>query len=1353
MWRKILRAVFLLLFILAIGAGVFLAWLTSASFDRFVAGRIARELAKLNIRAEMGQVDVHPFDLSVEIRRMRLFAGAASAPFFELAGLDAEMKILDLLSRRFELQRLRLSEPTINLFVDDQGRSNLADIDLTSLKERPAGETEIEIGHIAIEGGALVFNHQPSRLSGEARHLEIQIRPESETTGVTLKAREVYVSLNDQRLDAASVEINTTVNTQGASIERARVVTPFADAVVSGTVRNWSNPEYEFSLASTLNLSRLTMEIKSGVSLTGTAELTGRVTGQGKDFRVTGNLASPKLGVGGVELMAFRFEAQGGTAGAVSTASHNDPDAFWLRGLLQSSRIRPGLVDLTDFRGAVFITPERIDISRFSATTLQGRVAGDAAIAVAGTSSVDAVFQSVDLHQAVAHIARREFPVAGTVSGEARFQWPATDFKQLTGHARVNIESPTSEMGEFLPTSGTATVAINRRGFNVTDANITIGTAQAEVTGWIAWNQSLDLHVDATFNNLTEEERFLAALEIDLSKLTRGTVTSLSGSGSFSGHIQGRGQQVNLSGAGTIRDLNLASGKLTSGRAEIEYRDRVVTLTNATAVFDDGSRATVALFRDELGVENGITLQGQFQQIRLSQWWDRLDFSLPITGQATGDFDLTGLPGAPRGQADFTVVQGRVQPPQFTVAFDRLTASFLASEQGYELRQVRLERGPNVITFSGSYQPQTREYSLTARGLDLDVSQFDDEMENRGYPLTGRLNLQISGAGKLAQPEFNGQFQLAQLTIAGKEAGTISGEVNARRGDIRWNVNAVLFGQQQVITGRLDLNDPVQPLTLRADLNQFQASPYLQLFLGTPADLGLILSGQVDLSWPLVFPERRRVTATLPQAQVNFENYVLSNENPLTIKLAGSRMEVSEVRFRGDNTDVKIGGRVDFPPVVEGESPLPQAQLNLAAEGAVNLQIASAFYAGLFTGGLARVQITIRGSLKDPNVSGIADIEQASARLLNFPVALLDGQGRVRFTENRLLLERFVGKANDGEVRIDGGLLADNFALQRWQFNIRATSIVVRYPEGWRSVLDGELALRGSRQLQILSGFLNVRQADYTRDIDLAELVLRGQSVLTGRAGMTAPTQSALVLDIRVQATDAISIRNNLATAQASAWLHVGGTLAEPLISGRATVTRGTLELRDREYDITVAAFDFPGRPNQEIRFNVEAQADISGYQVTIGFSGTPSRFKPTLRAEPPLPPEAVISLITTGRADTINLQTQALAQSSLGIATSLISEALSQQLEQRIARQRFFGINRFQVEPLLVGRGSDPTARITVGQQITKNLSITYSVNVATNDEPIVILEYKLSNRFYLVGARDERGEFSVDFRIRKRF
>jgi translocation and assembly module TamB len=72
------------------------------------------------------------------------------------------------------------------------------------------------------------------------------------------------------------------------------------------------------------------------------------------------------------------------------------------------------------------------------------------------------------------------------------------------------------------------------------------------------------------------------------------------------------------------------------------------------------------------------------------------------------------------------------------------------------------------------------------------------------------------------------------------------------------------------------------------------------------------------------------------------------------------------------------------------------------------------------------------------------------------------------------------------------------------------------------------------------------------------------------------------------------------------------------------------------------------------------------------------------------------------------------------------------------------------------VGRGNDPTARVTVGQRITKDLTITYSQNVTSGSsgvDRIVLVEYRLSNRFSIVGIRNERGEVGFDVRIRRRF
>ncbi|GEM_PF-4869388 len=1335
--------------VILVGAITLLGWLESASFDRFVARRLTRELAKRHIRAEIGWLDVHPFQLRMEIHHLRLYAGRASIPFFQLTDLDVQVRIRALWKRQFELQRLDLREPIVRLSFDERGRSNLNGLSLATFKERgPSGGGRLRIGRLSVEAGTIIYHHARHHTTGQVQHLVVRVRPEAGATRVRVHTDRIDARWDHRRIERASLDLDAVMKGDEAEIRAARITTPFVDARIRGRVERWSAPAYDVRLTSTLDLARLTADLHPGVTLAGIAELTGRVTGQGKRFRLTGQIRAPKMRVGGVRLSAFQFQARGGPAGDIELRKPESSSGFTVRGLLRLGRIRPGMIELTKFQSPVLIESEGIALPSFSAATLRGTIIGRVNIVFRGTSTIEATFQSIDVHQAVAAIAGRAYPVAGRVHGQARFQWPATKFGEIAGRARVNMESPLTEVGDLLPARGTAIVAIDRRGIEIRTSRLIVGTARIRTSGWVTWKKELDLRIQTVFPDLAEVEPFLDVLAIDLGKLSHGAVKSLSGAGRFTGRIQKTREGVSLTGAGRVRHLDVTPGTLISGRARIAYRHGVVTLTDVDARFDDGSRAVVTLFRHDFGAAESA-VKGRVYRANLSQWWRRLDFQLPITGIVTGDFDLRGLPGAPQGRATVVITGGEVEAPQFTIAFDRLSGELIARDATYQWRNVKLEMGPSEIVLSGTFSSPTRAYTLAVRGRNLDLSRFDGVLERRGLPLGGRLSFRLSGAGTLTEPQLDGEIEVRQLTIAGQRAGAVSGEVHSQRGNIRWKLVARLFQQEHIVTGGLDVSDPAQPLTLQADLHDLPLQPYLGLWISVPSGVRLLASGHVDVVWPLVRPERRHFTVRLDRLALRIGEYVLRNENPLIVRLEGPRVTVAETGFTGDSTHLTVGGVID----IGSQRPLAQAPLDLSIRGRANLQIVRLFYPNLFAGGEATLRATLRGTLGAPRFSGIADVKEATARLLTFPVALERGEGRIRFTEDKVLVEEFLGTANGGTLRVDGGVLMKRFAPDRWRFNIRIEGARVQYPEGLRSVVDGELIWRGSRRLQMLSGFMNVRRAEYVRDVDVVQLLIKREQLFIPPAKATGASGTPVTLDIRVQALDTVFVRNNLADAQASAWLHLGGTLDRPILSGRIAVSRGILRLRDRDYELTIAAFDLPERPDGEMRFNVEAKTNISGYEITIGFTGTPGRFKPTLRSEPPLPPEDVISLIATGRATTISQETQVLAQSSVGIATSLISEALSQQLEQRIARRRFFGINRFQIEPLLQGRGSDPTARITLGQQITRELSITYSVSVASNEEPVVILEYRLSDRFSLVGARDENGEFSVDFRIRKRF
>src|SRR5207249_10605430 len=195
-------------------------------------------------------------------------------------------------------------------------------------------------------------------------------------------------------------------------------------------------------------------------------------------------------------------------------------------------------------------------------------------------------------------------------------------------------------------------------------------------------------------------------------------------------------------------------------------------------------------------------------------------------------------------------------------------------------------------------------------------------------------------------------------------------------------------------------------------------------------------------------------------------------------------------------------------------------------------------------------------------------------------------------------------------------------------FGLKASGVRVNYPENVRSLVDGELVLQGSPTLQVLTGGVNVRRAEYTEEVDLGNLLLGGGPISLG--GGDIRFGSTLNLDVAVTAQDSIVVRNNLADVIGSASLKLTGPVSEPIISGSAMVSRGMLFLRNDRYNVTRGLIDFPETRTGRARFDIEADTDLRGYRIILNAVGTLARFNTTLRSEPSLPQSDIIALLTT---------------------------------------------------------------------------------------------------------------------------
>jgi translocation and assembly module TamB len=89
---------------------------------------------------------------------------------------------------------------------------------------------------------------------------------------------------------------------------------------------------------------------------------------------------------------------------------------------------------------------------------------------------------------------------------------------------------------------------------------------------------------------------------------------------------------------------------------------------------------------------------------------------------------------------------------------------------------------------------------------------------------------------------------------------------------------------------------------------------------------------------------------------------------------------------------------------------------------------------------------------------------------------------------------------------------------------------------------------------------------------------------------------------------------------------------------------------------------------------------------------------------------------------------------------------------------ERLFGITRFRVDPGLAGVNTTTTAnqnagaRITVEQQVTRNLTVTYVSNVGSTQQQVIQVEYIVSRSVSVVALRDQNGTFGIDVRFTKR-
>ena len=82
---------------------------------------------------------------------------------------------------------------------------------------------------------------------------------------------------------------------------------------------------------------------------------------------------------------------------------------------------------------------------------------------------------------------------------------------------------------------------------------------------------------------------------------------------------------------------------------------------------------------------------------------------------------------------------------------------------------------------------------------------------------------------------------------------------------------------------------------------------------------------------------------------------------------------------------------------------------------------------------------------------------------------------------------------------------------------------------------------------------------------------------------------------------------------------------------------------------------------------------------------------------------------------------------------------------------RQLFKLDRFQIDPVFEGSNLT-TFRTTIGKQITQDLVVTSSIALDSSRDPIIRIEWQVTDTIFIQLLRDEDGNYSVTFRKRQR-
>lgn len=1350
-WRRLSTGVRRVLMATAVLLAV--AFVTTVTIDlgpslRSLAERAGADYLKREFQIERLSIRLLTGDVVVEgLRIGGLEPG--DRPFFDARRLDVSLDFQALLHREVLIESVVLSDWRMVVETWPNGRHNFPKFTRERTTPRGPKRFVTTVQHVVAQGGHFTFEDHGGDWSTVAPNLEVTL-DKSAGYGGTARFENGTVTIQDHVPMRTDMQAVFTIDGPLLNFSRVRLDADGSQSVVNGRVDLGQWPEQVWNVRSVVDFPRMREIFFTHESW--------ELTGQGR-FRGVFHLFK-----GGRDLSGD-FES----------------DVASVNGL-----------QFPDLRGSLRWLPDRFEVTDASSAFYGGRTTFSYALAPLGDSHrpadarFDAGFEQVDLDSLTTALAIDGIRPAGRIDGRTLLEWPLGRFADRRGEGDLVVTPPAGTdvldagmsleqldamaaagvrawgpfnpdprlLGE-LPVGGSLHYQLDPEWITIEPSWLASPRTYVSFRGRTAYGERSAIPFEVSSADWQESDRILAGILTAFGSTT-GAVP-VGGYGEFDGVMLFAFRKPRIEGrfsGGRMHAWDVTWGRATT---DLVIEDGYVALTGARitegdSVIETEGRYALGYPRRDRGEELNARVRVTGRPLPdLRRAFDLDDY--PVNGRLTGEFHLYGKYETPFGFGRMQIDDGEAYGEPFETA----SASLRFEGEGVRLDGIEMRKADGQMT-GAAYVGWDGTYSFNFSGRHVPVESFH-ALAFPQAPLSGTMDFTASGSGSFESPRYDVRLSVYDLFLKDEGVGEVTARLGIRNNTLNLELDAA--SPRLVVTGagRVALTDEADAeLTFR--ITDTSLDPYFRAFQPELSPFTTaVASGTLRIAGELRHPEHLLVDARVEQVRLGLFDYTVRNDGPVLITYDQDTVRLSRFRLLGDGTRLDVNGSLGLGDNV----------IDVHATGDANLAVLQGFMRDIRSSGQAELVADITGRVDRPVFSGEASIAGGRIRHFSLPHSIDALNGRVTFDASGVRLDGVTARLGGGLVRFGGRIGLEGYRPGEFDVTASGENMRIRYPEGFRSVIDAELSLSGPFEAPVLGGVVNVRSSVWSQRFEASGnfLELAGGAAPAG----PAPAESTFPLsfDVRVIAPSTLRIDNNIARIVASADLALRGTYDRPLLFGRAEIERGEVSFEGRRYVVRHGTIDFSNPTRIEPFFDVEAETRVrvpgQNYLVTLNAAGTLSRFQWGLDSDPPLPTVDVLSLLLNDTAP-VDPELRALRtpdQTEQQLLQARAAQLLMSPISSEVGRvvEQTFGVDTFQITPSLTDPATQssrliPGARLTIGKRISNRVYLTFSQSLSassTSRDQIILLEYDQTDRLSWVLSQNEDRTYALDVRVRHVF